>query len=223
MAGSHKGHTQPAIDQEEHTRISGVDGKKVFVIDSDGNVVNFSGDVITRHDRTSQYTVDGFADTQSMHLDTATDSTLKAFMLVDISDTTNWKHTETDHIIIRHLLIEVDPDASWVGEIKIGFLSNVSGTDGDFNQIIDVDMRRKTALIIEDLSFTGGFHCQSSTHFGPIIADSTLFQTDVDLIGPDGGVAAYPSGNGDLAMIIDGDGTNFIDVSITMTYETVGA
>ncbi len=211
------------IRQSEHADIGGIAGKKVFVIDSDGNVVNFSADTVTRHDRTSQYTVDGFADTQSMHLDTATDSTLKAFMLVDISDTTNWKHTLTDHIIIRHILIEVDPDASWIGEIKIGFLSNVNGTDGDFNQIIDIDMRRKTALLVEDLSFTGGFHCQSSTHFGPIIADSTLFQTDVDLVGPDGGVAAYPSGDGDLAMIIDGDGTNFVDVSLTMTYETVGA
>ncbi len=192
--------------------IMGSDGSKYQVIN-----------VVTRHDRTSLYVAEGFAATSTMHLDTATDSTLKAFMLVDISDTSNWKHTETDHIIIRHILIEADPDASWVGEVKIGFLSNVNGTDGDFNQIIDIDMRRKTALVIEDLAFTGGFHCQSSTHFGPIIADSTLFQTDVDLIGPDGGVAAYSSGNGDLAMIIDGDGTNFIDVSITMTYETVGA
>ena len=178
---------------------------------------------VTRHSRTSLYVMDGFADTSTVHLDTATDSTLVALMLVDISDTTNWKHTLTDHIIIRHILIETDPDASWVGEVKIGFLTSVDGTDGDFNQIIDIDMRRKTALIIEDLNFTGGFHCQTSTHFGPVIADSTLFQTDVDLVGPDGGVAAYPSGAGDLVMIIDGDGTNFVDVSITMIYETVGA
>ncbi len=181
------------------------------------------GDVLTRHERTSQYTIGGFSDTQTVHLDTATDSTLIAYMLVDISDTSAWKHTNTDHIIIDHILIEVDPDASWVGEVKIGFLSNVDGTDGDFNQIIDVDMRRKTALLVEDITFGGGFHCQASTHFGPIIADSTLFQTDADLIGPPGGVAAYPSGNGDLVMIIDGDGTNFVDISITLIYETVGA
>ena len=62
---------------------------------------------VTRHGRTSQYIADGFAETSTVHLDTATDSTLIAYMLVDISDTTNWKHTNTDHIIIRHILIEV--------------------------------------------------------------------------------------------------------------------
>ncbi len=31
------------IQHDEHTRISGVDGKKVFVIDSQGNVVDFGG------------------------------------------------------------------------------------------------------------------------------------------------------------------------------------
>lgn len=184
---------------------------------------NPTGTLTTRHGIDSQNVVQGFGATQTIHLDTATNSTLIAYMLVDISDTTNWKHTNTDHIIIRHLLIETDPDASWVGEVKIGFLSSVDGTDGDFNQILDIDMRRKTALLVEDLTFMGGFHCQAGTHFGPKIVDSTLFQTDVDLIGPDGGVAAYPSGAGDLVMIIDGDGTNFVDVSITMIYETVGA
>ena len=107
--------------------------------------------------------------------------------------------------------------------MKIGFLSSVDATDGDFNQIIDVDMRRKTALIIEDLIFTGGFHCQTLTHFGPIIANSTLFQTSgANILGPDA-TTSHPSGNGDLAMIVDGDGTNFVDVSITLIYETVGA
>ena len=184
------------------------------------NVVNL-GNTVARHNRTSLYTVDGFADTSTVHLDTGEVSAQTAFMLVDISDTTNWKHTNTDHVIIRHILLEADPDASYLGEIKVGFLSSVSAVSGTFNQIIDVDLAKKSDLVIEDLTFTGGFHCQASTHFGPIIADSLLFQTDVDLQGPNA-ATSFPSGNGDLVMLVEvAAGTT--DVSVTLVYETVPA
>lgn len=181
-------------------------------------------DTVTRHGRTSQYVVGGFADTQTVHLDTGSVAAQTAFMLVDISDTTNWKHTNTDHIIIDHFLVEVDPDANYLGEVKVGFLTNVDATDGDFNQILDVDLAKKSDLVVEDLDFgTHGFHCQASTHFGPILANSTLFQTDVNLGGPDDpGTITYPSGDGDLVLLVEvSAGT--VDVSVTMVYETVGA
>lgn len=142
-------------------------------------------------------------------------------MLVDISDTTNWPHTNTGHIVIRHLLLEVDPDASYLGEVKVGFLSSVDATNGDFNQIIDFDMAKKSDLAIEDLTFTGGFHCQAASHFGPILANSTLFQTDVNLGGPDDpSTLTYPSGAGDLVMLVEvSAGT--ADISVTLIYQTV--
>ena len=181
------------------------------------------GDLATRHDRDSQYTVDGFAETSTVHLDTGSVAVQTAFMLVDISDTTNWPHTNTDHVIIRHILLEADPDATYLGQVKVGFLSSVDATNGDFNQIIDLDLAKKSDLIIEDLIFTGGFHCQAATHFGPITANSTLFQTDVNLGGPDDpSTITYPSGNGDLVMIVERSaGTT--DVSVTLIYETVPA
>ena len=188
-------------------------------------LTSFPGaDTVTVHGRTSQYIVGGFADTQTIHLDVTGVVTQTAYMLVDISDTTNWKHTNTNHIIIDHLLIEVDPDTSFAGEIKIGFLGNVGATEGDFFQIVDVDMAQKSDLVVEDLEFgTHGYHCQESTHFGPIIVDSTLFQTDVNLGGPDDpATLTYPSGNGDLALLIERTGGT-VDVSITMIYETVSA
>lgn len=180
-----------------------------------------TGDLLTRHSRTSQYVIPGYADTQTVHLDTGSVATQTAFMLIDISDTTNWKHTGTDHVIIDHILIEVDPDNSYLGEVKIGFLTEVDGDNGNFNQIIDFDMAKKSDLAIEDLKFGTGFHCQASTHFGPMLVNSTLFQTDLDLGGPDDpGTITYPSGNGDLVTLIEvAAGT--VDVSITLVYETV--
>lgn len=182
-----------------------------------------TGDLVTVDGRTSQFTASGFTDTNTVHLDVATSSTLIAYMLIDLSDTGNWKHSNTGHINLEYINIEVDPDSTWVGEIKIGFLEDVDAINGDFHQIIDVDMARKTALIIESFEFgSHGFDCQSTSHFGPIIANSVLFQTDIDLGGPDDpGTLTYSSGPGDLVFIVDGDGANFVDVSITIGYETV--
>lgn len=41
MSNTHTGNVQPSIDNEEHSHIGGVPGKKVFNIDSGGNVVDF--------------------------------------------------------------------------------------------------------------------------------------------------------------------------------------
>ena len=184
---------------------------------------NPGGDIITRHDRDSQYVVQGFADTSTMHLDTGSVAANTAFMLIDISDTTNWKHTNTDHIIIDHLTIQADPDANFFGEIKIGFLKDVNTISGSFFQILDLDLRKKSDLIIEDLAFGGGFHCQASTHFGPVSGNATHFQTDVNIAGPSGAALSFPSGPGDLVMIVDSITGGSVDVSVTAIYETVGA
>lgn len=177
---------------------------------------------VKRHGRTSTYTTQGFSDTRSVHLNTGTVSETTAFMLIDISDTSNWKHTETDHIIIRSIFMNANPSTAFRGNIGVGFLTNVDATNGDYNDMIDLDITQQGVEVIEDSEFGGGLHCQSSTHFGPITANSTLFQTDVDLVGPDGGVAAYSSGNGDLVLLITRNAGD-VDVSVTIVYETVGS
>jgi len=191
-------------------------------VNQSGIGMHAGGDVLTIHGRTSQFTVEGYGQTFTVHIDTGTTSTKTAFMLIDLSDTSNWKHTTgTDHISLDMLLIEADPSSQYLGEIKLGFLSNVDGTNGDLNIILDIDLRQKADLIIEEIEYgTHGFHLRTSSHFGPIEADDVLWQTDVDLRGPDGGVAAYPSGNGDMVMLIERSAGD-IDVSITLGYETV--
>ena len=84
-------------------------------------------------------------------------------------------------------------------------------------------MARKSDLFVEVIEFgSHGIHCKADSHFGPMLVDSVLFQTDVNLGGPDDpATITYPSGNGDLVMIVDGDGSNTVDVSITIGYETV--
>ena len=179
-------------------------------------------DSVTSSGRTSRFVAMGFTNTETIHLDVGTNSTLIAYMLIDLSNTAVWKHILTGEIIIEYFIIQVDPDSNFLGEIKIGYLTNVDATNGDFNQIIDIDMARKSDLFSEVIDFgSHGFHCTDDHHFGPMLLNDTLFQTDVDLGGPDDpSTLTYASGAGDLVMIIDGDGTNTVDVSITIGYET---
>jgi hypothetical protein len=155
-----------------------------------------------------------------VHLDSQSISAQEAFMVIDVSDTTNWPHTETGHVNIEWLILEVDPDNSFTGEIKLGFLENVDATNGDFYQVIDIDMARSSSLVVENMDFgTHGIDMESDHHFGPIIANSTLFQTDVNLDGPDG-TNSFPSGNGDVVLLVERSAGS-VDVSITVGYETV--
>lgn len=192
----------------------------VIQLDVNGDqVVPKYGDLITKDGKTSQFVVLGFTDTDTVHLDTGSVTTQKAFMLVDLSDTVNWKHTNTGHINLEYINIVVDPDSSFVGEIKFGFLTNVGVDNGDFNQIHDIDMRRKSDLLVDDIAFgSHGFDCTTVHHFGPITANSLLFQTDVDLQGPNG-ATSFPSGNGDLVMLIELSAGS-VNVSVLLGYDT---
>jgi hypothetical protein len=180
---------------------------------------------INHEGKTSLYTVSGFSNTESVHLDAVITTDPIAFMLVDISDTTNWPHANTDHVVIEYLVLEVDPGSTFAGEVKIGYLKNVDATNGDFVTLIDVDMQRQAALLVETIDFgSHGLHCDDDHHFGPTTANSTLFQTDVNLGGPDDPTTTtYPSGDGDIVLLVTGGGAGnaAVDVSVTMGYESV--
>ncbi len=181
---------------------------------------------VSNHEgRVSLYTVSGFSDTESVHMDisTAINGTI-AYMVIDLSDMTNWKHTRTDHIVIEYMMLMISPTANFLGDVRLGYLRNVDGTNGDFVDIFNVNMNRKSDLFVEVLDFgSHGLHCTYDHHFGPIVADSVLFQTDVNLGGPDDSTTlTYPSGDGDLAMLVTSNG-NAVDVSLTVGYETVAA
>ena len=181
-----------------------------------------NGDLITSDGRTSQYVAAGHSDDQTIHLDVQSVATTTGYMLIDLSNTGVWKHTNTGHINLEYLVLEIDPDATFLGEVEIGFLANVNATDGDFHKVFDLDMAKKSDLIIETINFgLHGLDCETTRHFGPIDADSVVWQTDVNLGGPDDpGTGTYPAGNGDLVMLVTRNGGE-VDVSVTIGYETV--
>jgi len=182
-------------------------------------VVGALAAVLTKDARASLFVVPGFSNAQTVHADFPAIVTETAVMLVDLSDTTNWKHTNTGHVHLAYLSMTINPDTNYRGTIEVGFLSGVDATNGDFNGIIEFDFAQKSDTIVQDFDFAGhGFDCEANHHFGPVTSDSTLFQTDVNLLGPDG-ATSFPSGNGDLVCII-GRTAGTTAVTITLGYET---
>lgn len=180
--------------------------------------------VVNQGDKTSLYTVSGFTDTQTVHLDVVVTSSPMSYMLIDLSDTTNWKHTNTGEIILEYMMLQIDPGSTFAGEVRIGYLKNVDATNGDFVTLFDVDMKKQASLLVEVLDFGAhGMHCNDNQHFGPVDANDTAYQTDINLGGPDDPTTTtYPSGNGDLVMQVNsaGAGNAGVDISVTLGYET---
>jgi hypothetical protein len=190
--------------------------------DDAGNYVNIGA--VTDSGRTSIYAVAGFSNIFSVHLDVTLtpNGTDVGYMLVDLSNTAVWPHINTGSILVEYFVIELDPHAQFSGDMKLGYLKNVDATNGDFVTLLDIDMATKSDVINETIDFgSHALHCSDTYHFGPVIANSTLFQTDVLLGGPDApGSLTYPSGDGDLILLISGN-NNPVGVSITLGYETV--
>jgi len=172
----------------------------------------------TSEGQTSAHFIPGHVDIEVVHIDVDISAT-QGFMIIDLSDTTNWPHTSTGHIDIAYILINVNPTATFAGDIELGFLTNVDATDGDFNGIYEIHMDKKQDSVNEMMNF-GAFEMslESAHWFGPISADDTNWQTDLNLQGPDG-TTAFPAGNGDLVMLISVT-TSEVAVGLTIGYRT---
>lgn len=175
---------------------------------------------VTNEGTTSLSTVPGNFDVEVVHLDAEDISATEGFMLIDLSDTTNWKHTNTGHIDLLFLIIITDPTSTFSGDIEFGFLSNVDATNGDLNEILEMHMEKKPEPDVLTINY-GSFGAALETDhvFGPITANSTTWQTDVNLQGPDG-ATSFPSGDGDFVILITRTAGD-ISVSITIGYRTI--
>jgi len=174
----------------------------------------------TTESQTSMHTIPGHVDIEVVHIDAEVAGTATTgFMVIDLSDTTNWPHTATGHIDIVYIIININPTATFSGDISLGFLTNVDDMNGDFNGIMEIHMDKKQDSIFQMMNF-GAFEMslESAHWFGPITTNDALWQNDVNLAGPDG-ASSYPSGNGDLVLHIVAT-TSDIAVGITIGYRT---
>jgi len=176
--------------------------------------------LVTNEGVTSWSTVPGNFDVEVIHIDAEDVAATTGFMLIDLSDTTNWPHTDTGHIDILFMILTTDPSATFSGDIQLGFLTNVGATDGDFNEIFELHMEKKPEPEVVEINYGAfGVALETDHFFGPITANDTIWQTDVNLQGPDGNTS-FPSGNGDLVLLVTRTASD-ISVSVTIGYKTV--
>ncbi len=130
-----------------------------------------------------------------------------------------WPHPGVvpgEAVEIRYIWIQVHPDNSFVGDVILGFLSNVDATAGDFNCLYTWHVERAKTSIVEfyDQSWNP-VRCSAEYHLGPITADDTDFEGDVAIGAPDGN--SYLPANNDIVLDITRTG-GALDVSIMIGY-----
>lgn len=176
-------------------------------------------DVTTEEGTTSLYTVYGFERSEHIHLNVNSIALETGFMLVDLSDTVNWPHSNTGHIDLYYFIIDIDPDATFQGDVLLGFLGNVDGANGDFHTIFAHHLDKKAEPLVSFMNFNSFEMTLDMDHwFGPITANDATWQTDVNLRGPDGNTS-FPAGDGDLVCKVTRTAGE-VSVAVTIGYET---
>jgi hypothetical protein len=194
------------------------DGKvPVFLygVDSDGNLKSPDVQTIEGNDAlsVSQINRDGYVVSFQQQNITST----AGYMIVKLAAGGSWPHPAgMSHIDIQNVHVNIDPSNTYVGDIDVGFLSNVDATDGDLNKFYTWHFDRAAAVI--DTSYELKVHFDSSNWFGPTDANDATWQTDVAITGPDGNT--YTSADGDIVIKVNVS-AGAIDISFTIEYIAV--
>ena len=141
------------------------------------------------------------------------------YVLIDLSDTTNYPHHHTGCIGLRQYQLSIDPDTSFEGSLSLGFVENVDATNGDYYPVITYEMVKKPNTITQDVTYDYPVFLDSE-HVATIpTTDDTGFQTDTAITSSTG---TTEPGNGDMIMrVIPGGGSAGISVSVKyLTYES---
>lgn len=153
------------------------------------------------------------------------------YVLVDLSDTTNFPHSNTTNLRLYGLdiAVEMDSDGTGTWVLYIGVVTEVDGTDGSVDWLFVFDLEtfqqstdEVTRLVAHprwpgglDLTVSGGAMTKCIT-IEQSAADAD-FQTDVELDSPYGraGVTGSAPGAGDLVARWD-ETANGATVSFTI-------
>lgn len=145
------------------------------------------------------------------------------YILIDISDTTNYPHNNTDYAHIEWIELEVDGSAAAAYTVNLGFLENVDADNGDRYIVKHWSGTRTAGQSIRQLDnlYPNGWRMRSenlATH--AISLNDANYQTDVNLpstLSP--GVADTPSGNSDVILEIDVT-AGTIDIAFEIGYHS---
>jgi len=161
----------------------------------------------------------------------------EAFVLVDLSDTGSFPHTETGRIRLYSLTLSIEKETDGQYLLKFGVITEVDATNGSAYWFYIVDDEYignptdSTDRLAQKLTWDGGIDLEIDTVgeiFENIIsntemADDVAWQTDVSLDSPKGDTQS-PPGVGDLVMYLEETaGAGTISFSVLVEYITEAA
>jgi len=158
----------------------------------------------------------------SISVAAATTST--AAVVIDFSDTTNFKHRETGEIVLSDIKANVDGATSSTYTVRLGVISAISPTQGTVTWFWTIDASAAGTVISRAYGDNHYWRLKvASDSTTPYIlsnvtsAASTIYQSDVVLPSPIGGSVA---GLGDLVFDVTKDTTNALPISFELMYHT---
>ena len=180
-------------------------------------------------------------DTFTVNLGAEAVSASTGYMLVDLSDTTNYPHTKTNELHLLGLHLSAEKAGDGVYDIWVGTVWEVDATNGSalwadvfhLEHVANATDSTDRLCVSRDYTLGGavpdGINCQVNSGGTGLtafrgqqkLADSTVWQTDVGLASPVGAAAGATGkpGAGDLVVYVEEvSGTGTIDFSITATY-----
>jgi len=159
----------------------------------------------------------------------------EGFILVDLSNTADFPHTETGKIRVYSVYVDIERgEAAASGEflIDLGVITRVDATNGDTKWVAVMheetddeatDNRAKWFYRYEwaeglDLEISGGAPVMGVSNIGH--TNDVTWQTDVNLDSPIGDTVS-PPGVGDLVLYVsETGGTGTLSVCVTVYYIT---
>lgn len=154
------------------------------------------------------------------------------FVLVDLSDSAQFPHTETGKIHLYAITLEAEKKADGRFIIYFGVVIEVDTTDGSTKWFAIVDLEHDqnptdaTDRLLYKFAWDGGIDLEVDT--GALVnvvsntgdVDETGWDTDVALDSPIGDTSNAP-GVGDLVMLLEEpSGTGTVSVTVTVEYIT---
>ena len=149
------------------------------------------------------------------------------FIAIDLSDTTNYPHSNTGSIHIEEIYVAVDAEVNADYMVEFGFLANVGAVDGDYYEIMHVNGNKTVGQQQEVVRkfYPNGPRClAANVASSDVTLNDTKYNTGASFLETvDMATGAKAPGDGDLVVYIyagaGGANTNF-SVEINIAYHT---
>jgi len=166
----------------------------------------------------------------TVHFSTSMGTALSAtsYVLIDLSDTTNWPHKETGAISIHSIRLNVDKAAATTATLRIGVVTFVDASSGTVKWFYTAgnDLNVSNTEASQFSNYSEGFirtkvqRANNAAGATPYLmsnettTSSTLYQNDVTLVSPNG---ITTPGLGDIVMHVSKASTA-LNFNVELTY-----